>query len=86
MTKSDGSNQTYSQDCSICLNSIAVCSPLPSLSRNVLTIVAQIALPVPLRGALLTHLALQMHSSPAAGSELSDFHLSKLSRSCRFGG
>lgn len=38
MTKSDGPDQNYSQDCSICLNSIAVCldtCPVTSASRHV---------------------------------------------------
>lgn len=64
MTKTEGAGgQNYSQDCSICLNSIAVSLEFPSftefsgIERHLLTFITT-ALPVSFRGAVLPHVAL----------------------------
>lgn len=67
MTKTEGAGgQNYSQDCSICLNSIAVSLEYPSspisLALRLLLTSGTTALPVSFRGALFPHVALQMHS------------------------
>jgi hypothetical protein len=66
-----------SQDCAICLNSIAVSSISKLFSEYLL--IANPALPIAVRRTLLAYLALQVCQVPAAVAKLPRLHLSQLS-------
>lgn len=80
MTKSDGpTGQNYSQDCSICLNSIAVrFVDLPICSLFTMTDNLCTALPMFICSAMLTHMAFQMYPCPSPGPKLPNIQLSQL--------
>jgi hypothetical protein len=71
--------QSYSQDCSICLNTIAVSIPrFFRHPRDVLTVPP--ALPMPICCPMLAHMALQVHPLSPLLSLLPNLHLPQLPR------
>jgi len=89
-TSDAGSAAQSSQDCSICLNSIAVgqspSEPAAALCRRLTSDSHPQALPMPVCGPLLPHVALQVYPLSAFVSAISHFHLSELSGCRRPGG
>jgi len=91
-TSDTGSTAQSSQDCSICLNSIAVSRPSETCRRSIqpaidASLLLRLeALPVLVCRPLLPHLALQVHPLLVVVSTVPHFHLPKLPGCRRPGG